>query len=402
MRKIVSVFISLALIICMSGCGGKNAPAPIGPGSSFVTIEDMMPVKTDFASGPEWNGKAEPTHENGKWAQAYDVIESLAEMAAVYDDTTPVYTYTLACHESENSAIAEFLTAWADAVTVVTNGAVDFDIGYSGAHSSSATALDDMMNGSVDFVWTLPGYFEDHFPLSNVIQNPTLGISNASVGSKVMWELYKTNADVQSEYREEGEVLFLWAGCPTPLSYKGDKEIKSLSQISGNIRINDGPSQIFVEEVGATVLNCPVNDINTNISIGLLTYLGTDWQGIKSYALSETGTVNYYMDINLGCSAYALLCSHDTWSYIPLQYREAIKSVSGDYLMNIVDIWNYWEALGRYSAAQSEGVIFKPNSEFAAELRTVYDAVTLRWITENGEIAQSVYDQTVELVKQYG
>lgn len=423
MKKVLALALALVLVLAFfAGCGGSDttttSPAqsstPAADNNAASTPADdstgdndaaavAFPVKEDFTAGPEWTIDAEPTHENGNWAQSYAVIEALAEQAKAYDGVKATYTFTLACHDPSESAPGEFLTAWADAVTIATEGAIDFNIGYSGAHSGTMASLEDMKNGVIDFDWTLPCYFKGYMPLTNVIQNPALGIPDATVGSKVMWELYKSSADIQAEFADDGEALFVWTNCTSPLSYKGDHEITSVKEIVGNIRANNGPAQTFVNEVGATVFGCPIGDVYTNITTGVINYLVTDWHGIKSFSLADAGVLNYYVDTNIGCSAYCLMANSDTWSVIPAELQDAIKSVSGDYLLNLVDIWNYWEASGRYIAVQNGGTIFTPSDELAAELAAAYDNVAATWISEQADtaVAQNLYDQAKALVEQY-
>lgn len=425
MKKVLALVLALILVLAMfAGCGDtsttssnptsannptSSTPADTDPAGSdgsddqqSGTEATVFPTKADFEAGPAWDGESEPTQDNGSWAQSYAVIDKLAEMAAAYSDVKPEITYTLACHDPANSGPGEFLTAWANAVTVATEGRIAFNIGYSGAHSATMQVVDDMVNGVIDFGWTLPCYFNGYFPLTNVMQNPALGLNDATVGSYATWDLYKNNADVQAEY-DEGHVLFLWTNCTSPLSYKGDHEITSVSEISGNIRANNGPAQLFVEEAGGTVMGCPIGDVYNNVSTGIFAYLVTDWHGIKSFALSDPGVLNYYVDTNIGCSVYALMANNDVWDSISAEDQAAIESVSGDYLLNLVDIWNYWEAAGRYEAVKNGGDIFAPTGEFADELNAVYESVAERWISEQADpaVAQAVYDQAKALVDQY-
>lgn len=426
MKKILALVLALVLVMAMfAGCGdnGQTSSNPsstpnnsVDPGSTVDQPNDtpddegdesgtasvVFPTKADFEAGPAWDGESEPTRDDDTWAQSYAVIDKLAEMAAEYSNVTPEATYTLACHDPANSAPGEFLTAWANAVTVATEGRIAFNIGYSGAHSATMQVVDDMVNNVIDFGWTLPCYFNGYFPLTNVMQNPALGLNDAVVGSYATWELYKNNADIQAEY-DEGHVLFLWTNCTSPLSYKGDHEITSVSEISGNIRANNGPAQLFVEEAGGTVMGCAIGEVYNNVSTGIFSYLVTDWHGIKSFALSDPGVLNYYVDTNIGCSVYALMANNDVWDYISEEDRAAIESVSGDYLLNLVDIWNYWEASGRYDAIKNGGDIYEPTGELAEELNAVYEAVAERWISEQADpaVAQAVYDQAKALVDQY-
>ena len=218
-----------------------------------------------------------------------------------------------------------------------------------------------------------------------------------------MWELYKNNADIQAEFADDGEVLFVWTNCTSPLSYKGDHEIAATSEIVGNIRANNGPAQIFVTEAGASVFGCPIGDVYTNVTTGVINYLVTDWHGIKSFSLADAGVLNYYVDSNVGCSAYCLMANNDSWAMIPADLQAAIKSVSGDYLLNLVDIWNYWESAGRYIAVANGGTIFAPSADLAAGLDEIYAKVAENWIASQDDTAkaQAAYDQAKTLVDQY-
>ena len=288
-------------------------------------------------------------------------------------------------------------------MTIATEGAVDFNIGWSGSMSGTMASLDDMKSGTIDFDWTLPCYFKGYMPLTNVIQNPGLGIKNGSAGSYAMWELYKTNPEIQAEFADDGELLFVWTNCTSPLSYKGSGEIDGIASITGNIRANNGPAQGFVKEVGASVFGCPIGDVYSNVQNSIINYLVTDWHGIKSFALSDPGVLNYYIDTNIGCSAYALMANADIWGALPADIQNAIKSVSGDYLLNLVDIWSYWEAAGRYGAVANGGDIYAPSDAFAAQLQTAYDNVAAAWVAEQADtaVAQRIYDQAKELVAKY-
>lgn len=403
MKKLIALGLAVLLLLALTACGGSGTASPVGEAASVEAAPVSLPVKSDFPAGPAWNYYTEPTRTNGPWARSYAVIDALAEQAKAYDGVAPRYTFTLACHDPAESAPGEFLTAWANAVTIATAGAVDFNIGWSGSMSGTMASLDDMKSGTIDFDWTLPCYFKGYMPLTNVIQNPGLGIKNGTVGSHVMWELYKTNPEIQAEYADDGELLFVWTNCTSPLSYKGYGEITDISQIRGNIRANNGPAQLFVNEVGASVFGCPIGDVYSNVQNGIINFLVTDWHGIKSFALSDAGVLNYYIDTNIGCSAYALMANSSIWNAIDPATQAQIKAASGDYLLNLVDIWNYWEAAGRYGAAVNGGHIYAPFAVLDAQFQQAYQNVAAAWVAEQSDpvVAQRIYDQAAALVAQY-
>jgi len=337
-------------------------------------------------------------------ADAYAFIADLHQQASAYDSSKAKYSYTLNCQDPAASASGEFLNAWSDAVLVATKGDVYIQIGVSNAFCAGGTmtALDDMISGSVDFVFTLPCYFKGYMPLTLAIQNPALGIKTFTAGASAMWDLYKSNSDIQAEFANSGETMFVWANNPSPLSYKGSSEITDISQIKGNIRGNNGPAQMFINQIGASVYSCPIGDVYTNVSTGVMDYLITDWHAVYSFSLYDQGVLNYYLDTNVGCSAYCVMANKDVWAKIVKNgYADAIKSVSGDYMLNFACIWEAYEAKARETAAANGGDIYKPNDTLAGQLKTAYDAVAQQWVSQNGSAAKGVYDKAVELVNQY-
>ena len=68
-----------------------------------------------------------------------------------------------------------------------------------------------------------------------------------------------------------------------------------------------------------------------------------------------------------------------------------------------MDIWNYWEASGRYGAVENGGDIYAPSPELEAQFQTAYENVAATWIAEQADpaVAQRIYDQAATLVEQY-
>ena len=335
---------------------------------------------------------------------AYAFIADLAQQASAYDRSAAQYRYTLDCQDPAASAPGIFLTGWCDAVLVATEGAVNIELGVSNAFSPGGpmVSLDDTKAGLIDFVWTLPCYYGGYFPLTLAIQNPSLGILTPTAGMSAMWELYKTMPEIQQEFKNHGELMFVWTNGTSPLSYKGTAEITSTADIKGNIRGNRGPAQIFITEVGASVFACPIGDVYPNVQNGVLDFMIADWHAIHSFKLADPGVLNYYLDINIGCSAYALIGNSDTWAKIERDgYGDAIKSVSGDYCLNMIGIWEDYNVKGRADALATGGVIFPPSAALAADLEAAYESVAKAWVAETGGAAQAVYDKAVELVNKY-
>ena len=142
MKKLLAIVLALVLVLAVAGCaktgGNSGTSAPTAaPSSGNSAPSAALPLRGDYAAGPAWTVSTEPTRTNGPWAQSYAVIDALAQQAKAYDGVSPSYTFSLACHDPAESAPGEFLTAWANAVTIATQGKVDFNIGWSGSMSGT-------------------------------------------------------------------------------------------------------------------------------------------------------------------------------------------------------------------------------------------------------------------------
>ena len=417
MKKVIALLMALCMVLALAACGAKTEPtaAPTAaPSAAPSAAPTAGPSAAPTAEAWEAVAKtySEPKKDSGDWADAYALIAELESKASAYDPNNAEYRFTCNCHDPANSAAGEFLYAWSDAVLAATEGKVYIDIGVSNAYVAEGTkaTLTAMEQGSVDFDWTLPSYFMDELPLSSVIQNPSLSISNCTVGSYAMWDLYKESPEIQAEYDAVGKTLFVWVNCTSPICYKGDHAIADISEIqkTDNIRGNDGPVHIFIDNI-ATFKGSPITEVYTNVSTGVLNYLITDWHAIASFSFYDPGVLNYYVDTFCGCGAYCLMANEDVWSRIEeAGYADAIDSVSGDYLLQLVPIWNYWEALGRYDATTTDGVIYDPSETFATQLQDAYNTAATQWISETASTynydeatVQALYDKAAELVEQY-
>lgn len=413
MKKLMLTSLVIVMItVLVAGCG-NNTSAPT-PSTTTGTETSPAPANPGTSATPDGSASQSVKVPRGtlplaadsatRIADAYALVDELAEMASNYDRNAAKYNYTLNCLDPAGSAPAILLGAWVDAVLIATDGDVNIELGLSNAFSSGGAteALNDMRIGLIDFVMTLQNYTISYWPLSLVIHNPALGGNNAAVHASVMWDLYKSMPAVQNEYVEHGVPMFVWANDTTPLSYKATSPITSISDIKGNIRAGAGPMQLFVTEVGASVFSSPIGDVYANIQNGVIDYLITSWHGIDAYKLYDPGVLNYYFDIKIGAHAHVLLANHDTWAEIERNgYADAIMSVSGDYLLNFVSVWEGHENRCREIAIANGGIIHVPTGQLETDIKNAYANVAEQWIEETGGEARAVYNKAAELTEYY-
>lgn len=398
MKKLITTFIVIAMVaVFFVGCASPSttpepaaSPTPAEAGAKAPKVPaGILPLASDSAT------RIDNTNA---------LIAELAEAASNYDKNAAKYTYTVNCVDPAGTAQTKLIYAWADAVLVATEGAVHLEIGVSNAFSpgGSTESINELRNGLVDFAITLQNYTISYWPLSLVIQNPALGCSGTAVASSVIWDIYKSMPAVKDEYKTHGVPLFVFANDSVPLSYKAASEITNISEIKGNIRAGAGPMQMFVNEVGASVFACPITDVYTNIQNGVIDYLIAAWQAIDSFKLSDPGVCNYFLDAKIGNHAHVLIANLDTWAEIERNgYADAIMSVSGDYLLNLISTYEEDERTSREHILANGGSIHVPSGQLATDLQTAYDNVAKRWVEETSGEAQVVFDKAVELASHY-
>jgi len=364
---------------------------------SMVLI--ALAAATAFAALPQLAATSAQRAED-----SYALVAELREKASAYNPANARHRYILNSHDPAASAVGEFLYAWSDAVLVATEGRVYIEVGVSNAFSTGGArvALDEMIAGSIDFVFTLPSYY-GYMPLTLAFHNPALGARNATAASFAMWELFKNNADINEEFVKSGHTLFVWTNNPSPISYNGTTLVENIHDIRGNVRGNAGPVQTFIRHIGASIFECPIGEVYTNVSTGVIDYLITDWHGIGAFRLNDPGVLTRYLDVNMGSSVYCLMANSNVWSEITRNgFAEAIESVSGDYMLNFIGIWEAYEVRARETATANGGIIYEPpTATLQLQLDDAFETVTEMWINDTGGPARQIYNQAAGLVRRY-
>ena len=297
-----------------------------------------------------------------------------------------VYTITVTQHDPESSSTGEFLNNWAAEIEEKSGGAIDVIVHHGGTIAGPKDSIDAVLNGTVDVAWGNQAFYTGQFPVTSVFTIPGLDIESAEQGSEAFWNFY-TNYDYMDAEYSQYHVLFLHVNCSSPIA-TADTKIEAVEDLKGmKLRGNSGPPADFVTALGASAEACAIGDLYSNLDKGVYDGCITDWHAIESFKLYET--VEYILDVNVGCSTYFLLMNQDSYAKLPADLQKIVDEVSADAGKYTVT-WDECEERVRAMDGVKEKLYTLSDEEFA-KLRAIEDKIIENWIA-NIDNGQEIFD----------
>ena len=154
-------------------------------------------------------------------------------------------------------APAKFLQPWADSIAAASNGRIEVKLYGSMALGGKPPQLvDQVQDGFVDIIWTLPGYTPGRYPAISAFELPFM-VTDAAETSQALQGYYDANPSVQAEFADI-HPLFFWTHDRGVVYSKGDA-IDSAADFEGKkLRNPSRPVASALEALGATPIGMPV------------------------------------------------------------------------------------------------------------------------------------------------
>ena len=308
-----------------------------------------------------------------------------------------VYTITVTQHDPEASSTGEFLNNWAAEIEEKSGGAIDVQVHHGGTIAGPKDSIDAVLNGTVDVAWGNQAFYTGQFPVTSVFTIPGLDIERATQGSEAFWNFYNNYDYLDAEYSQY-HVLFLHVNCSSPIATTNTK-IETVEDMKGmKLRGNSGPPADFVTALGASAEACAIGDLYSNLDKGVYDGCITDWHAIESFKLYET--VEYILDVNVGCSTYFLLMNQDSYAKLPADLQKIVDEVSAD-AGKYTETWDVCEDRVRAMDGVKEK-LYTLSDEENAKLRAIEDKIIEKWIadTENGQEIFDAVTKELEAAKK--
>lgn len=292
------------------------------------------------------------------------------------------------------------LAPWADKVMKESGGRIKIEVYPSMQLGGKPPQLiDQVRDGIVDIVWTLPGYTPGRFTKTEAFELPFMHRDTAST-NKALTEFLETNGDEFSDYHIIA--MFVHAG----QLFHSIKPIHAAADLEGQkIRTPTRTGGWMIEAMGATPIGAPVPKIPELLSKGVVDSVMIPFEVTLPLKVNEL--VNYHTILGgdverINTSTFIIAMNKDSYAKLPDDLKKVIDDNSGAALSDwLAEIWDAAELPGIAKAKESGEVITMSEAEVAKLRAKIEQPVIDRWVGEmkaKGVDGQALVDEARALI----
>jgi len=295
------------------------------------------------------------------------------------------------------------LVPWADKVMEESGGRIKIDIYPSMQLGGKPPQLiDQVRDGVVDIVWTLPGYTPGRFTKTEVFELPFMHRDTVST-NKALTEFLERHGDEYSDYHviamfvHQGQVLH--SAVP----------IRKASDLEGlKIRTPTRTGGWMIEAMGASPIGAPVPKIPEMLSRRVVDAVLIPYEvtlPLKVHEMVDYHTILEGPVERVNTSTFIIAMNKARYESLPDDLKKVIDDNSGMALSQwLGEIWADAEAPGLEKARESGEIITMPADEVAKLRAKIEQPVIDRWVSEmnaKGVDGRALVQEARALIEKY-
>ncbi len=296
--------------------------------------------------------------------------------------------------------------AWMDKVEKDSGGKIKFEAYPAMQLGGTPVQLyDQVRDGVVDVVWTLPGNTAGRFPRIEVFELPFM-MNNAEATSKAYWEYTQTFA--ADEFKDV-QVLALQVHGPGVI-HTSDKAVKSVDDMKG-LKMRAPTRQVtkLVGALGATPVGMPLPSIPDALSKGTITGCVIPWEVVPSVKVHELTKFSAEFDPAGGAlytTTFVMAMNKAKYNSLPPDLKKVIDANSGLETSGwLGKTQQAGDVAGRKAASDRGNSIFTVSPDEAQNFRRKSRAIEVEWIEDmnkRGFEGRKLVDGARALIEKYG
>lgn len=222
----------------------------------------------------------------------------------------------------------EFMVPWTKKVEAESGGRLKIDVFPAMQLGGTPPQLfDQARDGVVDFVWTLPGYTTNRFPLSEVFELPFIGAKSARTNSRALQEFAAKH--LRNEFKDIHPICF-WAHDGGLIH--STKPVTKLEDMKGlKLRFPTRLAGEGLRALGASAIGMPVPQVPESLAQRVIDGAVVPWEIVPSIKLQElvknhtafAGTPTFYT------STFVLAMNKARYEALAPDLRQVIDNNSG-------------------------------------------------------------------------
>jgi len=222
---------------------------------------------------------------------------------------------------------AQVLDVWADSVEEASGGRIEVQRFPSMQLGGAPPQLiDQVIDGTVDIVWTLPGYTPGRFPRTEVFELPFM-MSDAEAGSRAYWELAEQTM-MDADFSDI-HVLGTWVHGPGVIH--SSDPVETVDDLAGvKLRAPTRVTNGMFASMGAAPVGMPVPAVPEALSQGVIDATVIPWEvtvPLRIAELVENHTV--FGEDFLYNATFLFAMNQESYDALPDDLKQVIDDASG-------------------------------------------------------------------------
>ena len=296
--------------------------------------------------------------------------------------------------------------AWMDKVEKESGGRIKFEAYHSMQLGGTPFQLyDQVKDGVVDVVWTLPGNSPGRFPRVEVFELPFM-MNNAEATSKAYWEYLQTSAP--DEFKEVHVIAVNVHG--PGFFHSRDKQIKSAADLKG-MKVRGPTRQVtkLLGSMGATPVGMALPAITDAISKGTIDACVLPWEVVPSIKVQELAKNHSEFPADkpaLYTTTFVMGMNKAKYDSLPADLKKVIDANSGLATSGwLGKTQQAGDAAGRKSATDLKNNMYTFSAAEAEQFAKLSSQVDDEWVadvTKRGFDGKKLLETAKALIAKHG
>ena len=263
---------------------------------------------------------------------------------------------------------------------------------------------DQVKDGVVDIVWTLPGYTAARFPLAEVFELPFM-MTNAEATSRALWEYVQKHA--AAEFKDVRPLAFHTHG-PGYLHMR-EKPIRSQADFKGQkIRAPTRLTNRLLGTMGATPVGMPVPQVSEALAKGVIDGAVIPWEVVPAVKVEQLTRHHTETDPKfpaLYTAIFLFAMNSAKYQSLPADLRKVIDANSGAELSAWAGrIFQQADVPGRKLAEERKNQFYMVPAEELERWRKTAQVVADDWVKDmsgKGHDGKALIESARGLIRQH-
>jgi TRAP-type C4-dicarboxylate transport system substrate-binding protein len=274
----------------------------------------------------------------------------------------------------------DFLQPWADKVARESGGRIKIEVYPSmGLGGAPPQLYDQVKDGVVDIIWTLPGYTPGRFPRTEVFELPFVN-GGAAANTLALQDFY--DKYLAEEYRDV-HVLLLHTHEGNLIHSK--KPIRAFEDFKGKtIRTPSAGGTLLLDALGASPYHAPVPQIPQLLAKGVVDGVMIPYEVVPALKVHENA--KYHVDITgprMNTSVFLMAMNKNSYAKLPADLKKVIDNNSRHKLAPFAGkVWVNNEKPGLALSKKQGNEFITLDAKETAKVKVAGEKAIERWIAD--------------------